>query len=692
MNILDNVVDTAKSGVTKIADSSALLASVALDSLSPAAGSLELLNAALNESSHPADLLRADGNTWVTRDHKVEIHKVDKLAADACMDFAWNIFDTQMTGRPVNGACRATEEAAPVKETETNRDNEPLHIDFTNIDNIYRTQRSEKFKANESPSGQDSLEYVNNKGDHVQVAVYKNFISYQETSDGKSVTSATQTSEQSTLKHGDTVYSLDIKGHRLKVTGEQVFIIQQNGNASVQLASGEFIKRESDRVILEDKDHHVIEGMDGKSLKFDGVLLFNSTAEMNRAAQSIVPEAHTVMLSAKDGAARALIPDGSQVELRADSSAIITNAKGQIFIVDHQHKVWAYNGSKYVPISQFHPDADTSVDEDGTLRTGQVNVNTNGVIGFAEGMLDLDRRMMQMNNEITGLTRLFITKDGKTYKESDSNQPAGKSSTGDSLPDGVRIEGRDGVVSARKGEDDVTTQLPGGKTFVSKIAVQQIENDDVSVGLDQIRIIDKIHGDTIIDADNDVHTDGGLGPSLLSDGSMQLDERTVISAEGIVTSGDWQVSSRSFASNGTFFDSTDRYLLMPTILSAQVQMLVASAQSTSASAETSSCAIYQKALSGVVTMADINKLSSEIGDITVLIASLKQAGAEDQIGALQDVLGLIGQTIAFASPKVQAAERAVQRGELSAFELKRAEGSTAGSTPNIHAMAIFDRH
>jgi hypothetical protein len=707
---------TAFNAVTTAADHelSALGNSFAVQEVKSVASSLGIVNSSITETTKADNLVQAGDNRWTTKDNRFSIQTVDKLEHQADTDALWAKFDADVRARTPKGkdssasdsdkeACRADKSAKP----------DPAYLDFTSLlSGLDKTNK--KPQPCDAPVDKHGLEYIDAQGNHVHVEVTPGQATYQAFDGDKLVTSAVQTADHATLFHGGQTFNLDIKGQKLEMNSDQVNVLQTKEFAEVKLKTGQTIIRKGDTIELQDESGKVVEQIKANSITFGGVPVFGTQEDMKKATDGRIgkaTEAETYV--AKDGTARIVAANGDVLDVNRDGRIMIHDKDGHVFVIGTDKKMYVQVDGKFIPITEWRGDGKTHVDGDGNAQSEGFGY-FNGVLRFAQASLDVHEQVLRFRDQLNRKVKVQLAHDpdehpaggspaGEPEKPGEpskpaggSDKPAGGSTTGTTAEKpheshaGVTVEVEGvGTLKATAGSDDVTTTLPSGETFHATMGAQpSLSNKYVTVKSDEIDVPDPDDPNrkpTIIKPNGDVFTDGGDGPRLYHDGSMQLDSRTSFSADGVVRSGDWV-----FSRNPSYYSSYDERLrnLIHSNEPRTMAVLAGAAQSASASAQGAASEVYNKAQGGIVTMADIGKLNSSIADISML---LNQLGGNTcaAAGELQAMLGVLSQTLDFATPKAAAAQVAIDRGERSPFIIKEIEDNTGGRSPDQAAMRIL---
>lgn len=699
--------------------------SSAIQEVKSVASSLGIVNSAIAETTQQDNLVQSGDNRWTTKDNKFSIETVDKLQNQSETDALWAKFDADIRAHtpkrkdsPPSDA--TSEECRLEKPAKT----EPPYLDFTSLlSALPKTKQTQPCevpadkpaeKPGDKPVDKHALEYIDAAGNHVHVEVQPGQATYQSFNGDKLVTSAVQTADRAMLWHGGNTFTLDIKGQKLEMTNGQLKILQTQQSANIELVSGQTIIRAGDTIELKDASGKVFEQIKTGTITFGGLPVFGSQEEMKRATDDRIgkaTEAETYL--AKDGTVRIVAANGAVLDVNKDGRIMIHTKDGHIFVIGTDKKMYVEKDGKFIAITEWGGDDKTTVDGDGNI-TGSIFGYVNGVLHFAQANLDVKEQVLRFRDQMNRKVKVELNHNPAEQPPGQSaagepEQPAGSSGqqVGTGAPAetagqpqataaGIKIDvDRLGTFSGTANNDIVTTTLTNGETFQADIRHPSVSNKFVTVKLDEIDVNDPndpTKKSAIIKANNDVLTDGGDGPKLFHDGSMQLDERTTFGADGMVRSGDW-VYSRDPSYYTSYSDDRQRESMRlnePKALAA----LAGAAQSASASAQGAASDVYNKAQGGIVTMSDIGKLNSSLADITMLLNQLSGNGGT-AAAELESMLGLLSQTLDFAAPKAAAAQVAIDRGERSPFLIKEIEDSTGGRTPDQAAMRIlagYSRH
>lgn len=600
--ILTNPVGTVVNGV-----SSTLLSSDA----QAVVKNISALALATNPMALAASLTIAQvsPNKWMSADKTIQIEKVDSLAGNKdVIDFNdfWKMYDEQNKS----------------ESTETAKTNKPQTtgevVDFGAAGDIYRSDRAQQTK--------DAKEFTNAAGEQVTVTAREGEIAYTATKDGKVVTRASQTAEQSTITHKGETATLDRQTGVLNFTSEQVKILQTAERAEVNIEGGRRAVRENGEIKIYDSKGNCLQTLKPNEIKigtgdiqvFTNGTDLNAKADQQQASQAQEIDPEIKLLLTPDGDALATLKDGSRIHIRKQGDALILLQNGGKLIVEASGRVLKATDKGFVPVS-----TEDGAEGPNAVNTGGVQVK-DGQIQFEGGSIRLDQDIMiQFRNKFQQLRQVNLGRKA-------GQQPQAEQA--------VRVETPEQTVVAQ--ENKMTTSDAEGNTFTTDIAKGSVDMPEVSVAQDEIRVKHEDREDTIIKSNNQVSFEGGKGPELREDGSMKLDEQTETDAEGNVRSGGWQASSYSGSA-----------------ASLEAGKLDARAMNAAMSAKDSAQSVYAKALSGRVTMSDIGELNGSLGSVTAMINMLAAAGRTDLIPQLQNSCSAIIEAINFATPRVAQNEQ-----------------------------------
>jgi hypothetical protein len=602
-------------------------------------------------------LTQVAANKWISQDNHFSYEKVEKLDEGDDLAEYWAEYDKEVN------KSRADKAAAPKEE--------PKHLDFNSRD-IYTArpaaeQQPEVARAADTTATGDakSRSYINANGEHAEVSVKPGEVDYKSEKDGKVVTEGGQTAGQSWLSHDGEKAILNTKLGKLELTSDQIKVLQSKDQAQVTLPHGEQLVRHGSNIDLLDTAGKLLQTLDQNSLHIAGdVQMFASTAEMN-AASAVASGCRTAGDSAQpdapgcndgswikvrvatDGTALASLGDGTKIEMRNDKTALIKTAGGKVFLVSGNHTFFWKDG-QFVDIEGDQNAAGAYIDGDGDVNTGGVKVRHDGAIQFAQGVIDLRHLIMKYKNDFNQ-ERTVKLNENKTA--------------------GVEVHTDAGETVKGKGQV-ATTVTRTGEVVTSNLQEHTIGTVLGTVSSHDIRLHHQGKPDTIIKSDNTVLFEGGNGPILYGKGGIKFDDQTSVDQWGHVKSGDWNASSGIDGRGMTFFG--------PSPVSPE---LAANARETATNAVNNAMDVYGKASSGIVTFADINVLNQNVADICSLMGALAAAGNSSLCGQLQSSLAFLSQAISFATPKAQAAQIAMDRGESSPFIIKAIED---GTYPKLH--------
>jgi hypothetical protein len=186
------------------------------------------------------------------------------------------------------------------------------------------------------------------------------------------------------------------------------------------------------------------------------------------------------------------------------------------------------------------------------------------------------------------------------------------------------------------------------------------------------KMIDREHG-TEIQANGDITTDHGKGPTLKANGSVDFDGTTFVDADGNVRSGSWRASAgydAAAATGGSLEKATQGKI-------------------TSATADAD--AVYKKVLNRTVRMCDISSLDAAYSSISGLMATFANAGNGAMVAQLVHALGKINEVRGAAVAPAYAAQLAMDKGITSESQIANIQGRLLTDTPE-HAVALTIAH
>ncbi len=592
-------------------------------------------------------------NKWVSLDSKYTVQTVKSLDKDPNaleFDSLWNLYDGR---KPADAQASATRgEGGKVKATEKGSEKAPLTLEVPDIfqGSKGQTVRPSDKAAAEKAEGALSHQYINARGETVALVVKPGEVRYSaKDSAGKTTTEARFTQEQTAIAHRGETAVLDKIKNELHLTTPQLELLQKDGNQQIKLNDGRQIIKDAQGIRLTDSTGKVVETISDNQVQVaPDVFMVSSGANLDEEAKKHSQKADTqstTLLVSADGSALALLPGGIKVEVRKDKSAIIKTPEGRVFLREAAGKLLVLENGKFVPLAEENKPAGTAL-QDGGMRTGNLEI--------AHGRLRSHHIDMDLVNHI--ITMMDAHNQQK-------KQATVKLDTGA----GVQVETPEHNISASG--NTVTTSTTDNKPVATwNFENKTLETKEVTIAPDKTVIKES---KTEIRPDNSVEFEGGQGPVLKPDGSAQLDEKTTVDKNGNVESGNWRASA-GFRCESVSVSSVEHTALT------KITGANASAQN-----------VYNKALNGMVTMADLSELNANLSDVTALIQQLTAVGNTALVGELQNSYAKILETINFALPKAQAAQVALDRGITSPFIIKQIEDGTVGSSPQQAARSVL---
>jgi hypothetical protein len=458
---------------------------------------------------------------------------------------------------------------------------------------------------------------------------------------GNVITEATSTADRARVTNSGVTAVLSRSTNELTVTHEQMQILQKDGD-------GRTIYKNKGGIRMYDRDGLFVQAIDLTKVRVcDQVTLVRDKAEMAAQAGRAVEQGlkTTQVWVTPDKEMLAAFEDGSMFQIRQDLSAIIRTTDKRILIIDPK---------KQGKVVEFANGAFKELDTDEVARAVGEHIRIDGTqINGRDLQIDLQQQMLKLFSQQSG---------GQATAEVNYGAGAGQ---------GVRINtARTQVVAA--GDNVTTTTQEGQPVSDYNFKTQELKTPEVTQNLRTNETTINATG-TVVKENNEVDW-GKNGPKLHADLSIQVDEKTFISANGEVTSGSWKAS----ANFGGF------------VANPQAASAESAGRTTATTAAASAQSIYNKAQSGIVTMSDIGALNVGLGDVTAAISMLIAKGGDPSIiGELNRSYLKILDTINFALPKAQAAQIAQDKGVTSAFLLKQIEDGSYGNDPHKAAQKVL---
>lgn len=612
--------------------------------LSTAVKSVEALAAITNPlGTGSLALTQVAIGQWESADKKVCVQKVDSIEKEkAAIEFKdfWNVYDNQ------NGATenKSQENKSQENKSQENKSQENKSQENKLQENKPQAERTSQQSTSQAldfsgdiynkdasaTKGAQSHEYANSNGEKVNVSTENGAVNFQSSKDGKVVTQATQTEKNSVLSHNGETANLDRSTNTLSVTSEEMSLLQQPGNREITTKSGLHLVEKGDEIKVYGVDGRFERALTKDSVRIgSAVTMFAAGTDLNAVASQADNSGRITVMTANDGSLLASLPGGTKIEVRQDHTALIKLADGNVVLYKADGKTSIFKDGKFVEqeASELGEVAQASA---RALQQVRLHLS-GGKVQFKGGEINLHDRKMEWNDE------------NDEHSSVELGSPA----------QGVTVKTKEQTAHGTGAV--VTAEGKAEKPMTMNIEKHCIDTDEFHLDSKETRI-HHFGGkkDTIIGVNNSVKFDGGDGPVLNPNGSMKLDQQTFVDANGHVSSGGWSASAgTSGKQSGTSVDS--------------------SIATTSSNAAAAALSVYSRAASGVVTMSDIGMLNQNLSDISSVLSQLMAQGRGDLMGELQNASAALVEAINFATPKVQAAQTAMDLGITSPFLIKQIE-------------------
>lgn len=423
--------------------------------------------------------------------------------------------------------------------------------------------------------------------------------------------------------------SMEFKGKGFKVIvkdGVRHVYLDDNRELVREGEGARIIDHKTNQVFEIDKHQfkHVLETGIGLTIARES----DDLDKLTRAIQRDLKPDGVALLVIKGVGVRTIFGDGVIMDVRNDKTARIQTKDGHVFMMDEKGKLFLVEGNQNKPLDENNLPENIKF-RNGKFYVGDFELNPTEVRIIAQ-------RMAQ--NSSAQVTMVDLRRGRTTY------QVGGKETLVDNHADGSTTV-LDGTTSiANNGTDGhvvVQDTKDPEKKFEIDLETHSIETEhftDTRQGL-----IAKATG-TSIDRNGDVRFGGG-GPVLFNDGSVKVDERTTIGANGSVHCNAAAECKAASVADGGASKAAD---------------------------------VYGKALGGIVRSADVAALNGALGDVVGLMGTVLPGSIA--YARLMVSYNQICNAINFATPKAHAAEVAISRGVSDETSLKHVEDNIMAAT------------
>jgi tellurite resistance-related uncharacterized protein len=566
----------------------------------------QLSKALENPAQCQTKLLPQGGEQWTTCDRQVIVQKVQSFTNGSSdgLSASFAQFDKQMGS----------------KQTQCDQ------IDC-GADDIYHSS-----STTEHNDSSYLRTYMTSTGERARLSVLNGALTYiARDGRGQMVKQATREGQSATFTVKDETAVLDVRGQILHLDSAEVKLLQDREHAQAILADGRKIIRAQGKLTLLGSDGQEIGSVEEGQLKINGVSVFETSAQMNES--NARPEHQLRLQVSAQGESRLIMPNGVIIAVRKDHTALIKGRNGEVLILDQQGKLWQQEHGQFVLITTTRHRPTTKLKDDGSFHFHGLKLGSDGRISADDLSIDLK------NFDIIA-------------------SPLGSGPTTVHLADGNRSTTLSGPFGQEtiQPHDVIHVGHDGQKAIFHLGHAPAIEARNVIVKTDEIRLRHNDNGDddTIVLPDNTVRFGGASAAVLNADGSMQLDERTKVNAQGEILSTPFQAGYDSLSRSLTFQGQIDH---TPLGQATAASAIVPAAESAAANAEHAAAEICAKAAYGRVTSADIARLQIDKSSIAAILSVLSTNGLTTQAANLENLMGVLDGAMGIALPRLEVVKQ-----------------------------------